>query len=108
MKIIRRTLVGASTLGLIASLLTGAFAQAAELPKRNVLTLEAAQRRRSLRDRGRNSNATGEGPVIIAECVRRGRRRALWEQTDRQCGPHPSSTARLRRSTDPKCGCRGY
>ena len=55
-----------------------------------------------------NSNATGEGPVIIAECVRRGRRRALWEQTDRQCGPHPSSTARLRRSTDPKCGCRGY
>jgi hypothetical protein len=43
MKIIRRALVGASTLGLIASLLTGAFAQAAELPKRNVLTLEAAQ-----------------------------------------------------------------
>jgi uncharacterized protein GlcG (DUF336 family) len=44
MKIIRRTVVGASTLGLIASLLTGAFAQAAELPKRSVLTLEAAQR----------------------------------------------------------------
>jgi hypothetical protein len=33
MKIIRRTLIGASTLGLIASLLTGAFAQGAELPK---------------------------------------------------------------------------
>jgi hypothetical protein len=44
MKIIRRTVVGASTLGLTASLLTGAFAQGAELPKRNVLTLEAAQR----------------------------------------------------------------
>src|SRR6202022_4327253 len=44
MKMIRRTLVGASTLGLIASLLTGAFAQGAELPKRSVLTLEAAQR----------------------------------------------------------------
>jgi glc operon protein GlcG len=44
MKIIRRTLVGASTLGLIASLLTGAFAQGAELPKRSVLTLEAAER----------------------------------------------------------------
>ena len=44
MKIIRRTLVGASTLGLIASPLTGAFAQGAELPKRSVLTLEAAQR----------------------------------------------------------------
>src|SRR5260370_22740630 len=44
MKIIRRTVVGASTLGVIASLLTGAFAQGAELPKRSVLTLEAAQR----------------------------------------------------------------
>ena len=44
MKIIRRTVVGASTLGLIANLLTGAFAQGAELPKRSVLTLEAAQR----------------------------------------------------------------
>src|ERR1700687_2847996 len=43
-KIIRRTVVGASTLGLIANLLTGAFAQGAELPKRSVLTLEAAQR----------------------------------------------------------------
>jgi hypothetical protein len=44
MSIIRRTVVGASTLGLIASLLTGAFANGAELPKRSVLTLEAAQR----------------------------------------------------------------
>jgi hypothetical protein len=33
MKIIRETLVGASALGLIASLLTGAFARGAELPK---------------------------------------------------------------------------
>jgi len=33
MKTIRRTLVGASTLGLIASLLTDAFTQGAELPK---------------------------------------------------------------------------
>jgi hypothetical protein len=33
MTIIRRTVVGASTLGLIASLLTGAFANGAELPK---------------------------------------------------------------------------
>src|SRR2546423_923025 len=40
----RRTVVGASTLGLIASLLTGAFANGAELPKRSALTLEAAQR----------------------------------------------------------------
>jgi uncharacterized protein GlcG (DUF336 family) len=39
-----RTVVGASTLGLIASLLTGAFTQAAELPKSSVLMLEAAQR----------------------------------------------------------------
>jgi glc operon protein GlcG len=44
MKVIRRTVVGASTLGLVASLLTGAFARAAELSKRSVLTLEAAQR----------------------------------------------------------------
>jgi hypothetical protein len=44
MTIIRRTVVGASTLALIASLLTGAFANCAELPKRSVLTLEAAQR----------------------------------------------------------------
>src|SRR5258705_12673843 len=44
MTIIRRTVVGASTLGLIASLLTAASAQGAELPKRSVLTLEAAQR----------------------------------------------------------------
>jgi glc operon protein GlcG len=43
MKIMRRTVVGASTFGLIASLLAGAFAKAAELPKRSVLTLEAAQ-----------------------------------------------------------------
>ena len=43
MSIIRRTVVGASTLGLIASLLTGTFANGAELPKRSVLTLEAAQ-----------------------------------------------------------------
>jgi hypothetical protein len=33
MKTIRRTLVGASTLGLIARLLTDAFTQGAELPK---------------------------------------------------------------------------
>jgi glc operon protein GlcG len=44
MTIIRRTVVGASTLALIASLLTGALANCAELPKRSVLTLEAAQR----------------------------------------------------------------
>lgn len=44
MKIIRRTIVGASTLGVIASLLTGASAQGAEVPKRSVLTLEALQR----------------------------------------------------------------
>jgi hypothetical protein len=44
MTIIRRTVVGVSTPGLTASLLTGAFAQGAELPKRSVLTLEAAQR----------------------------------------------------------------
>ena len=43
MTIIRRTVVGAPTLGLIANLLTGAFANGAELPKRSVLTLEAAQ-----------------------------------------------------------------
>ena len=44
MTTIRRTVVGASTLGLIANLLTGAFANGVELPKRSVLTLEAAQR----------------------------------------------------------------
>src|SRR5260370_14620317 len=44
MKITRRTVVGAPTRVVIASLLTGAFAQGAELPKRSVLTLEAAQR----------------------------------------------------------------
>jgi glc operon protein GlcG len=43
MTIIRRTVVGAPTLGLIANLLTGAYANGAELPKRSVLTLEAAQ-----------------------------------------------------------------
>ena len=46
MKIIRRTVVGASTTGLTASLLTGAFTQGAVLPKRSILTLEVARRAR--------------------------------------------------------------
>ena len=49
--------------------------------------------------RGRSSSQTA-----FAE----GRRGALREQTDRQRGLRPSSAARLRRNTDPRCGCRGY
>ena len=66
------------------------------------------RRRRSLRDRGRNPNAAGEGPVIIADCVRRRRKGTLREQTDRQRGLGPSSAARFRRNTDPRCRCRRY
>src|SRR5260370_9750241 len=62
------------------------------------------RRRRSLRDRGRNPNAVGEGPVIIADCVRRRRRGALREQTDRQRGLPPSSAARLRQTPDAPAG----